>query len=100
MEHTRETTSAAFKEEPADGTTLVLKKSGYEGEPDWEVIWRDDKYADEWHHGDAPEGEHWFRDTDEDPMELHQYLKYADAVFALGEELARFDVDDDGDDEE
>jgi hypothetical protein len=87
MEHTRETTSAAFKTEPADGTRLIV----HNGDNEWEVIWRDDKYADEWYHGDAPEGDHWFRASDEDPMELHQYLKYADAVYALGAEVARFD---------
>lgn len=95
MEHTRETTSAAFKTEPADGTTLVLKKSTYDGEPDWEVIWRNDADADRWYDGDA-DGQHWFRANDETPMELHQYLKYADAVYALGAEVARFAEPDDG----
>jgi hypothetical protein len=99
MEHTRETTSAAFKTEPADGTTLVLKKTTYYGEPEWEVIWRDDKQAARTWDDDA-RGQHWFRVADEDPMELHQYLKYADAVFALGEEVARFDGDEEGDDQD
>lgn len=94
MEHTRETTSAAFKVEPPAGSRLVV----YSGANEWEVIWRDDKFADEWYHGEAPEGDHWFRDADEDPMELHQYLKYADVVYALGEEIARFGGEEEDDD--
>jgi hypothetical protein len=95
MEHTRETTSAAFKEEPTDGARLVIYSE--DGFREWEVIWRDDAAASKWYDGDA-RGQHWFRANDEDPMELHQYLKYADVVFALGDELARFDVDEEGDD--
>jgi hypothetical protein len=92
MEHTRETTSAVFETEPADGSTLVLKKSAL-GEPEWEVIWRDDAEARRWHDG-APDGQHWFRASDEDPMELHQYLKYADEVYNLGSLVARLDGGD------
>lgn len=87
MEHTRETTSAIFDTEPADGSTLVIRKSAL-GEPNWEVIWRNDTEARAWYDGD-PDGQHWFRDSDEDPMELHQYLKYADVVYNLGSEIAR-----------
>jgi hypothetical protein len=96
VEHTRETTSAAFKVEPSDGTALVILKSGADGEAEWVVIWRDDREAGRRWDDDA-RGQHWFRADDEDPMEFHQYLKYADAVYALGEEIARFgDTDDEG----
>jgi hypothetical protein len=87
MQHTRETTSAVFETEPADGSTLVLKKSDGDGNPEWEVIWRDDAEARRWY-TDDPHGQHWFRDADEDPMELHQYLKYADEVYSLGSLVA------------
>ena len=84
-EHSREVT--AVLAEPEDGARLVIySESGFH---EWEVIWRDDDAASDWYDGDA-RGQHWFRANDEDPMELHQYLKYADVVYALGAEVARF----------
>ena len=92
MEHTREITSAIFETEPADGSTLIIEKSTDSGDPEWEVIWRDDAEARRWYDSDA-RGQYWFRAPDEDPMELHQYLKYADAVHSLGSLIARLDED-------
>ncbi|MFY1686390.1 hypothetical protein [Plantactinospora sp. WMMB782] len=93
MEHPRETTSAVFETEPADGSTLVLRKSTFHGEPEWEVIWRDDAEARRWAGGGDPDGQHWFRASDEDAMELHQYLKYADEVYNLGSLVGRLGKD-------
>lgn len=91
MEHTRETTSAIFETEPADGSTLIIEKSNDSGLPEWEVIWRDDAEARRWYESGDIGGQHWFSAHDEDPMELHQYLKYADAVHNLGPQIARLD---------
>jgi hypothetical protein len=96
-EHARETTSAIFDLEPVDGSTLIVEKSNDAGEPEWEVIWRDDTAARRWYEPGDAEGQHWFRAHDEDPMELHQYLKYADAVHNLGPTIARLDGRDDED---
>lgn len=57
--------------EPADGEVLVVKN----GDTDWRVIWRDDKAAKRWH-------------DDADPMGLYQHVKYAEAVYALGQRVA------------
>jgi hypothetical protein len=94
-EHSREVT--AVLAEPADGARLVIYAE--DGFREWEVIWRNDAAASEWYDGDA-RGQHWWRADDEDPMELHQYLKYAEVVFQLGPIVANFeDVSDDDDDE-
>ncbi len=55
----------------------------------FKVIERDDTAA---RRQEAQPGDHWFDVyTDcEDPMSLHEHLRYADAVYALGEKLAEF----------
>ena len=85
MSHSVQTTAVLTAHEPANGTVLVLDRS----QGDYRVIWRDDAAADVWYDGEA-DGQVWFNDPDEDPMVLHQHLKYADAVYALGEKLADF----------
>ncbi len=84
MPHSEQTTAALTANEPANGTVLVVEKGAT-----WHAIVRDDESAKEW---DAATGDHWFNaaDSDEDPMSLHQHIKYADAVYALGEKLATF----------
>lgn len=80
--HPESTTAALTDNEPPDGTKLVVI-----GEHTSKVIWRDDAAARSF---DALNGEHWFDNHDEDPMVLHEHVKYADAVYALGEPLATF----------
>jgi hypothetical protein len=83
MPHSEAVTAVLTDHEPPDGTRLILEKS--DGE--YQVIVRDDDAARSW---DAFEDDHWFGDAREDPMALHQHLKYARAVYALGEQLAVF----------
>lgn len=85
MEHSEQITAVITDNEPADGSKLVVDK----GDGDWAVIWRDDAEADRWYDGDA-RGQHWFDDEDQDPMGLHQHIKYAKAVYVLGGPLAVF----------
>lgn len=85
MEHSEDVTAVITANEPPSGTRLIVDT----GDNEWKVIWRDDAEADRWYDGDA-RGQHWFDDEDSDPMGLHQHLKYADAVYALGEPLAVF----------
>lgn len=82
MEHDRKVTSAL--KEPADGTHLVLDRGD-----EWIVIVRDDGEARGW--GQHPD-ERWFdaAQRDDGPMELHQYLKYAEAVYEIGKTVAVF----------
>lgn len=85
MEHSEEVTAVITANEPPDGAYLVVDS----GDNDWKVIWRDDTAARAWYNGDA-RGQHWLDDHDSDPMGLHQHVKYAYAVYALGEPLAVF----------
>lgn len=84
MRHTEEKIRAAITE-PPDGTKLVVIT-----EDGGKVIWRDDKAAAESYGKDDPYRQYWFEDHDEDPMALYEHLKYADAVYQLGEPLAVF----------
>lgn len=81
-EHSREVT--AVLAEPEDGTRLVVV-----GERESKVIWRDDAAARA--SSVYVSGEHWFDDPDDDPMELHEHVKYADVVYQLGPVVANFE---------
>lgn len=84
MENPRDVTAVITANEPPDGTRLIIDKGD-----EWIVIVRDDNEAQQWGNFDD---QRWFdaADMDQEPMELHQYLKYAEAVHALGEKLAEF----------
>ncbi len=85
MAHDETVTAVLTANEPPNGTRLILNK----GDDEWVVIVRDDNEAQQWGEFDD---QHWFyaHDMEHDPMSLHQFLKYADAVYALGEKLADF----------
>ncbi len=82
MPHSETVTAVLTANEPADGTKLVVERDGV-----FRVIDRDDAAAKRM--GAHPD-DRWFDVyTDcEDPMSLHEQIKYADAVYALGEKLA------------
>lgn len=82
MAHPESVTAVLADNEPPDGTKLVVQQDGT-----YRVIVRDDASARSWN---SFEGDHWFGDPQEDPMSLHQQVKYADAVYALGDKLAEF----------
>jgi hypothetical protein len=88
MEHGREVTETL--REPADGTYLVLDRGD-----DWRVIVRDDaEAASSWRQ--QPDERWFYADSmDDGPMELHQYLKYAEAVYEIGKAIAVFVGKDD-----
>lgn len=80
-EHPESVTAVLTDNEPPNGTKLIL----HEGWDSWRVIVRltgatSANGQEDWHDGA----------TDEDPRSLHDWLKYADAVYALGEQLAVF----------
>jgi hypothetical protein len=84
-EHSRDVTAVLTANEPPNGTILFVRTASA-----WTVIERDDDVS-----RDYEPGEHWYVVTDEaigdaDPMSLHEHVKYADAVYALGEKLAEF----------
>lgn len=84
--HTEQTTAVLTANEPPNGTKLILDMPGGA----WKVIVRDDAAAAAW---DSFEGERWFAAEGElygEPAVLHEHIKYADAVYALGEKLAEF----------
>lgn len=83
-EHSRDVTAIITDNEPPNGTRLILDKGD-----EWIVIVRDDGEAAA--HG-YDDDQRWFdaAEMDNGPMELHQYLKYAEAVYALGPKLADF----------
>lgn len=85
MAHSEATTAALTDNEPPNGTKLVVI-----GEHDSKVIWRDDSAQREAYGADDPYKQRWLEDHNEDPMSLHEHVKYADAVYALGEMLAKF----------
>ncbi|RKR92730.1 hypothetical protein BDK92_7208 [Micromonospora pisi] len=78
--HTEETV-AEMLTEPEDGTRLVVQN----GDTEFKVIWRDDAEAKNW---SPNKTDRWFDAEDSDPMELYQHVKYATAVYPLGEPLA------------
>ena len=83
MAHSEDTTAILTKNEPSNGTHLILRKGG-----DWSVIVRDDDAARSW---DAMTGDHWFAgEGNDEPMSLHQHLKYVDTVYSLGDPLVVF----------
>jgi hypothetical protein len=86
-EHSREVTAIITANEPPNGARLILDKGD-----EWIVIVRDDAEAKSW--GQEPD-ERWFNaaEMNDGPMELHQFLKYAEAVYALGNKLANLDTD-------
>lgn len=84
MEHPESVTAVITDNEPPNGTKLVVV--GEESK----VIWRDDAAGIQAYGKDDPYKQRWLDDHDEDPMSLHEHLKYADAVYALGEPLAVF----------
>ena len=88
MEHAPDATAIITANEPANGSKLIVDNGDDSGDR-WKVIWRDDEGAKDWYDGDARD-QHWWDDEDSDPMALHQHVKYADAVYALGEPLAVF----------
>jgi hypothetical protein len=70
-------------EQLPNGTKLILQIGS-----DWLIIRRDDEAAIL---RDAHPDDCWFEgDYRGDPMSLHEHLKYAAAVYALGEKLAEF----------
>lgn len=81
MEHSRETT--ALLTEPNDGEKLVIDL----GDGEWRTIWRDDAAAKS---RGALDGERWFDDYRNDPMSLHEHIKYAVTVHTLGPVVANF----------
>lgn len=83
-EHGRNVTAVITANEPPNGTRLIVDKGD-----EWVVIVRDDGEAQGW---DQHPDEVWFNAAaiDDGPMDLHQHLKYAEAVYALGEKLAEF----------
>ncbi len=85
--HSEATTAVLTANEPPNGTRLIVDN----GDDEWKVIVRDDAEAKRWGNG-PDDDQHWFdsRDMDSDPMDLHQHLKYAGAVYALGAKLAVF----------
>jgi hypothetical protein len=85
-EHSRDITAVITANEPANGTRLILDRGD-----EWIVIVRDDGEAQGW--GQEPD-ERWFNAAamNDGPMELHQYLKYAESVYALGNKLANLTV--------
>jgi hypothetical protein len=83
MPHPESVTAVLTENEPANGTKLVVSSAG-----EFRVIGRVDAAATK--NGGHPD-DRWFDlGDDTDGMSLHQYLKYADAVYALGEKLAEF----------
>lgn len=85
MEHPESVTAAVTDNEPPNGTKLVVIS-----EDGGKVIWRDDAAGVEAYGPNDPYKQRWLEGHDEDPMALHEYLKYADAVYALSEPLAVF----------
>ncbi len=85
MSHSETVTAALTANEPLNGTKLIVEM----GVDEWKVIVRDDDAAK----GQGAEpGDHWFdgAEPSDEPMSLHQHIKYADAVYALGGKLADF----------
>jgi hypothetical protein len=85
VEHPESVTAILTANEPKDGTILFVRTASA-----WTVIERDDAVS-----GDYEPGEHWYVVTDEvigdaDPMSLHEHIKFADAVYAIGEKPAEF----------
>lgn len=85
MEHSETLTAALMNPEPPNGTILFVRSGSA-----WTVIERDDDVS-----RDYEPCEHWYVVTDEsigdaDPMSLHEHIKFADAVYALGEKLTGF----------
>ncbi len=77
-EHSRDVTAVITDNEPPDGTHLVVQKwTGY-----MTVIWREDR--------NGRGTDRWFESHDDDPMSLHEHIKNAMAVYALGSKLADF----------
>lgn len=86
-EHSRDVTAIITDNEPPNGTRLILDKGD-----EWIVIVRDDNEAQQWGNFDD---QRWFdaAHMEDEPMELHQYLKYAEAVYTLGPKLANLSTD-------
>lgn len=83
--HSEQTTLALVGgSEPGDGTRLVVEASSGAGGTEWKVIFRDDAEARRW---DSHEDDHWFDRFNDEPMGLHQHLRYARAVYRLGEQI-------------
>jgi hypothetical protein len=80
-QHSPETT--ALLVEPDDGAKLVIDL----GDGEWRTIWRDDHAA---RGRGGLEDERWFDDYRNDPMSLHEHVKYAVTVYALGPVLVNF----------
>jgi len=82
MAHSEAVTAVLTSNEPSDGTKLIYRDGS-----DWRVIFRDDNLAKSTGFAD-----HWYDGGDDqaEPMSLHQHLKYADEVYALGDRLAAF----------
>lgn len=65
-------------EPKADGTIVIVDIG--DDDPDYEVIFRDDKRAT-WYDGDT--AERWFDDPEDDGMTWQARLKYARAVYVV-----------------
>lgn len=85
MEHPKTVTAVLTDNEPPNGSKVVVIS-----EDGGKVIWRDDSAGVQSYGQDDPYKQRWLEDHDEDPMALHEHIKYADAVYALGEPLAVF----------
>lgn len=87
MRHSEETVNTAIGQEPPDRTILIVET--LHGE--WRAIRRSDTEAKGRVGGDVG-GQHWFHAdlSSPDPMRLYEHLKYARAVYRLGETVASF----------
>jgi hypothetical protein len=85
MPHPEHVTAIITDNEPPNGTRLVVI-----GERESKVIWRDDDAQAEVWGKDDPHKQRWLDDHEGEPMALREHIKYADAVYALGEPLATF----------
>jgi hypothetical protein len=90
MPHSEQTTAVLTANEPPNGTVLIARYPEGSSMHPYRVIWRDDDAQAEAYGYDDPYKQRWLEDPDDEPMALHEYLKYADAVYALGEKLAEF----------
>ncbi|MEU4558448.1 hypothetical protein AB0F72_08660 [Actinoplanes sp. NPDC023936] len=88
--HPESVTAVLTASEPPNGTVLVVQYDQDGSMPPYKVIWRDDDAQTEAYGPADKFKQRWLEDPDDEPMALHEYLKYATAVYALGEKLVEF----------